>query len=130
MLLKVSLTQGEIGSQEFCKIMLKEIQLYTQSRLSDDAFTDFKTQKDTEFSNVGAMKMILMEQLRTGRIVQQLAGRLQVPGSPSCARGQLATHIYPRTIGYSYTHTHVFMISVCIHVCTYVHERPVHVVGN
>ena len=106
MLLKVvslallgSQTQGEIGSQEFCKIMLKEIQLYTQSRLSDDAFTDFKTQKDTEFSNVGAMKMILMEQLRTGRIVQQLAGRLQVPGSPSCARGQLATHI----------HTHMYL---------------------
>ena len=41
---------------------------YTQNRLSDEAFSEFKTEEDIEFNQLGALKMILMEQLRSGRL--------------------------------------------------------------
>jgi hypothetical protein len=41
---------------------------YTQNRLSDEAFSEFKTDADIEFNQLGALKMILMEQLRSDRL--------------------------------------------------------------
>ena len=43
---------GEIGMKEFCSIMMNEIRLYTQSKLADNIFTEYKTTQDVEFSTV------------------------------------------------------------------------------
>ena len=52
--------------------------LFTQTCLADDAFTEFKTKTDTEFNQIGGLKMVLMEQLRVARFVEAIANKMQV----------------------------------------------------
>ena len=67
---------GNIGSGEFCNIMMQQIRYYTQQRLSENAFTKFKTPEDAEFTHLGALKLILLEQFRQSSTLDTLAARL------------------------------------------------------
>jgi hypothetical protein len=56
---------GEIGVQEFEKVMRSQLKLCIQTRLTD--FTENRTDIDLEFNNICTMKMILFELLNLGR---------------------------------------------------------------
>jgi hypothetical protein len=55
---------GNIGPEEFRAVMLKELRYYMQHRLTEEGFSEYRTQADTEFTTLGATKMILTEQVR------------------------------------------------------------------
>ena len=68
---------GNIGSVEFCNIMKRQIRYYTQQRLSENAFTKFKTPEDAEFTQLGALKLILLEQLSHTSTLSNICAHLQ-----------------------------------------------------
>ena len=69
---------GNIGSVEFCNIMKRQIRYYTQQRLSENAFTKFKTPEDAEFTQLGALKLILLEQLSHTSTLSNICAHLHV----------------------------------------------------
>mmetsp|Transcript_39664 Transcript_39664/g.105647 ORF Transcript_39664/g.105647 Transcript_39664/m.105647 type:complete len:93 (+) Transcript_39664:1600-1878(+) len=54
-------TNGRIGMEQFEKIMREQLRLYTQGRLS--ATSEFWRVPDADFTEFGALKQILIEQL-------------------------------------------------------------------
>ena len=68
--------EGNIGPDEFCAVMLKELRYYMQHRLTEEGFNEYRTPADTEFTSLGATKMILTEQLSTSRRIDTLMAKL------------------------------------------------------
>ena len=76
--------EGNIGPDEFCAVMLKELRYYMQHRLTEEGFSEYRTPADTEFTSLGATKMILTEQLSTSRRIDTVLEKLGhlIPSSP------------------------------------------------